>query len=131
MTAFAPAVALIAAYALMLSVLSLLVSLRRQSVRTSYGDAGDEVLRHRIRAHGNFIEYAPMAALVVLALGLVETAPVLVWLVAAIFLATRVLHAAAMLTAKSPSPRALAMVVQHLTFLAASLLLAGKLAGLF
>ncbi len=131
MSPLAPAIALTAAFALMLSGLSLSVSLRRQTVQTSFGDAGDETLRRRIRAHGNFIEYAPMAVLVVWALGAAGLPTALVWVVALIFLAARVIHAAGMLTSPRPTLRALAMVVQHLTFLAAAMILAGRIGGIF
>ena len=39
---------------------SVQTSLRRAKLNTAFGDAGDETLRRRIRAHGNFIEYAPL-----------------------------------------------------------------------
>jgi uncharacterized membrane protein YecN with MAPEG domain len=55
--------------ALLLVPLSVQVSLRRAKMRTVFGDAGDETLRRRIRAHGNFVEYAPLA---LIALGLME-----------------------------------------------------------
>jgi len=56
-------------FALLLVSLSVQVSLRRAKMNTVFGDAGDKTLRRRIRAHGNFIEYAPLA---LIALGLVE-----------------------------------------------------------
>ncbi len=130
MSAIAPAVALTAACALMLTGLSLSVSLRRRALGASFGDAGDETLRRRIRAHGNFIEYAPMAALTVWALAAASIDTALVWTFALAFLGARLLHAAGMLATRSPTPRAIAMVLQHLAFVAAAILLAGVLLGL-
>jgi uncharacterized membrane protein YecN with MAPEG domain len=54
--------------ALLLVPLSVQVSLRRAKMKTVFGDAGD-TLRRTIRAHGNFVEYAPLA---LIALGLME-----------------------------------------------------------
>jgi uncharacterized membrane protein YecN with MAPEG domain len=126
MFAFMPAIALTAVYALLLTGLSLAVSLRRQNLQTAFGDAGDKILQCRVRAHGNFTEYAPMSVLVVLALSATDTADLLVWAVALVFLVTRVMHAAGMMAGQT-GPRALAMVVQHLTFLVAALVLVAQL----
>ncbi len=48
---------------LMLIVLSFSVADGRRRARVALGDGGDEVLRRRIRAHGNFIEYVPLTLL--------------------------------------------------------------------
>ena len=104
---------------LLLVLLSVPVSLRRAKSNTVFGDAGDETLRRRIRAHGNFIEYAPLA---VIAVGLMEYGGAvswLVWLVGAGFLFSRVVHALGMLFTSTPTLRAIAMLVNHAGFLAA------------
>lgn len=58
-----------ALYAGLLTILFLLLSLRviaaRRETRTSLGDGDDLALRHRIRAHGNFAEYAPIGLLLI------------------------------------------------------------------
>ena len=64
--------------ALLLVPLSVQVSLRRAKMKTVFGDAGDETLRRRIRAHGNFIEYAPLA---LIALGLMAYGGAASWTV--------------------------------------------------
>lgn len=105
--------------ALMMVPMSLQVSLRRVGVKASFGDADDETLRRRIRAHGNFIEYVPTA---LIALGLVEwnaAPPTLVWTLGIAFLASRVLHAYGMLYASTPTVQGIGMIVQHLAFLVA------------
>lgn len=105
-------------FALMMVALSLPISLRRIAVRSASMDAKDDVLRRRIRAHGNFTEYAP-TALIVLALVEVGGAPpLLVWSLGAAFAGSRLLHAFGMLCANSMPPRAIAMTVQHAAFLA-------------
>ncbi len=54
-------------YAALLAVVLVILSVRvigvRRSQRISLGDGDDADLRGRIRAHGNFIEYTPMALL--------------------------------------------------------------------
>lgn len=46
--------------ALALFALSIPVSLRRPKVGVMIGQSEDEILRNRIRAHGNFVEYVPL-----------------------------------------------------------------------
>jgi hypothetical protein len=104
---------------LMMVPLSLQVSLRRAGLNSTFGDAGDDMLRRRIRAHGNFIEYVPTA---LIALGLVEwtgAPPVFVWVLGSALVGSRMLHSWGMLHTSTPTLRAIAMVTQHTMFLAA------------
>jgi uncharacterized membrane protein YecN with MAPEG domain len=104
---------------LMMVPLSLQVSLRRAGLNSTFGDADDETLRRRIRAHGNFIEYVPTA---LIALGLVEwtgAPPVFVWGLGIALVVARMLHSWGMLYTSTPALRAIAMVTQHTMFLAA------------
>jgi uncharacterized protein len=104
-------------FALLIVLLSVQVSLRRAKSNTVFGDAGDETLRRRIRAHGNFIEYAPLGVVV---LGFVEYRGAAEWLVyslAAGFVLSRVLHAVGMLFTTTPFVRAVAMLINHASFL--------------
>jgi uncharacterized membrane protein YecN with MAPEG domain len=48
---------------LMLIALTFSVADGRRRARVALGDGGDELLRRRIRAHGNFIEYVPLTLL--------------------------------------------------------------------
>lgn len=86
--------ALAGALVILLVVLSAAVTFRRARLGgIEFGDANDVELRHRIRAHANFIEIAPM---VLLAIGLMEyagAASVLLGTLAIVFFAGRVLHA--------------------------------------
>jgi hypothetical protein len=105
---------------LMMVPLSFRVSLRRRHLKTSFGDADDELLRRSIRAHGNFVEYAP-TALILLALVEWNGAPaMLTWSLAIAFLAARVLHAYGMLYTAGHGARGIGMLVQHLSFLLAA-----------
>ncbi|MDP1931120.1 MAG: MAPEG family protein [Gammaproteobacteria bacterium] len=108
-------------FSLMMVALSLQVSLRRRQLNVSAGDANDIVLRRRIRAHGNFIEYAP---LMVLAVAIIEYNAGPRWLLAGLalaFLLSRVLHAIGMLTMEKPTLRAMGIVLQHAAFVVAGM----------
>ena len=103
-------------FALLLVLLSVPVSIRRASTNTVFGDGNDATLRRRIRAHGNFVEYAPLA---LIAVGLTEyrgAAAWLVWSLGAAFVASRLLHALGMLFGSTPTARAIAMLVNHASF---------------
>ena len=118
-----------ALFAIALVALSFPVSLRRIKVGDLVGDSADETLRRRIRAQGNFIEYAPLG---LIGLGLVEAHAAPAWLVAAIggaLTAGRLLHAIGMLRASAPL-RGLGMLFTYLALLtAAARLLAGVVLG--
>jgi uncharacterized protein len=104
---------------LMMVPLSLSVSLRRAGLHQTFGDADDETLRRRIRAHGNFVEYVP-SGLIALALVEWNFAPALfVWLLGMALIGARMLHSYGMLYTRTPTFRATAMVIQHAMFLAA------------
>ncbi len=118
---------LAAILALMMVALSFQVSLRRRQLALSHGDGGDQVLRRRIRAHGNFIEYSPLAAIVILLVELAGTNPATVWALGGALVGARVVHALGMLYTKGPALRAAAMVVQHLAFLFGAALLIAPL----
>ncbi|MFH1805384.1 MAG: MAPEG family protein [Pseudomonadota bacterium] len=106
-------------FALMLVILSLNVSFRRRAVMVGYGDGDDKTLRVRMRAHGNFIENAPLAILVCAGLEFSGTAGNWVWLVALAFIISRLLHALGTLYVPGPAPRGAAMVIQHVSFVLA------------
>ncbi|MEZ5923723.1 MAG: MAPEG family protein [Hyphomicrobiaceae bacterium] len=88
-----------AVYTALLAVLLVVLSARvigvRRSRRISLGDGDDVDLRARIRAHGNFTEYAPMT-LLLMAFAELQGGPA--WLIHAMGLALlvgRLAHAAA------------------------------------
>lgn len=108
-----------AAFALLLVALSGLVSLRRARLNAVFGDAGDDTLRRRIRAHANFIEYAPLAVIVVGLLEYQGAAQWLVGLIGAAFVVSRVLHAVGMLYGATAVVRGIAMLLNHGSFIGA------------
>jgi uncharacterized membrane protein YecN with MAPEG domain len=104
---------------LMMVPLSLQVSLRRAGLKTTFGDANDDTLRRRVRAHGNFVEYVPTG---LIALALVEwngATPLLVWGLGLALVLARMLHSFGMLYTSTPGARAVAMVMQHAMFVTA------------
>lgn len=103
MSAF-PVTALYAALlALLLMLLSLRVSLLRRSTGTFFGPGEDRRLARAIRAHANFIEYTPMALLLLLLLEARDVAPGLLHILGGAVLGGRVLHALGL----SPEPERL------------------------
>src|SRR5262252_8504643 len=88
---------LAAAFAVLMVLLSVLTSLRRASLKATHGDAGDDTLRRRIRAHGNFAEYAPLALLLLFFVEIAGAGKTAVMILALALLAARVLHAVGML----------------------------------
>ncbi|MDQ3494142.1 MAG: MAPEG family protein [Pseudomonadota bacterium] len=82
-----------ALHALLLIGLSLSVVLQRRSARVGLGDGGDAVLARRIRVQANFIEYVPLALLLLALLELGGLARMWVWAFGSVLLLGRVLHA--------------------------------------
>ena len=107
-------------FAIMVVVLALQVSIRRRQLRISLGDGNDDTLRRRIRAHGNFIEYVPLA---LIALGLVEASGAPASLVSGIAIAmllARIIHAIGIVYSRRALPRVIAMVIQNTAFIVAA-----------
>ncbi len=68
------------------------IGVYRDSIGILRGDGGDAVLFKRMRIHGNFIENAPITALVLAGAELLGLGPVWLWLGLAAFVAGRVVH---------------------------------------
>ncbi|MEQ9345596.1 MAG: MAPEG family protein [Thalassospira sp.] len=107
----------IAVFAIMLTGLSLAVSFRRRDLNLAIGDGDDRILRRRIRTHGNFIENAPLCALVVLALESLLATSGMVALVAGLLIGARILHVLGTFQRMRKHLVAPAMIIQHLTLL--------------
>ena len=73
-------------------VFSLRVGASRFSSKISLGDGGDKELRNRTRAHGNFIENAPMGLLLLLLNELNGLGQDALLALGSVFLAARLLH---------------------------------------
>jgi len=105
---------LAAALLILLVILSAMVTERRARLGgIQFGDANDNKLRARIRAHGNLVEIAPM---LLIAIGLMEYAGApntLLWWFAGIFAFGRFLHALRMYVG-NPYIGLFSIISQHL-----------------
>jgi uncharacterized membrane protein YecN with MAPEG domain len=87
-------IALYAALNLILAcVLMLRVGNKRISQKVSLGDGGDAGLRARIRAHGNYIENAPLALIGLFALAFMNAHVIALHIFGTGFLLGRIAHA--------------------------------------
>ena len=90
-------VALYVALTLLLNiVLMLRVGRGRLGKGINLGDGGDADMTARIRAHGNYIENAPLMLIGLLAVAFMNGSPILLHVLGAAYLIGRVLHALAM-----------------------------------
>ena len=90
-------VALYLALALILNaVLMLRVGRGRLSKGINLGDGGDDDMIARVRAHGNFIENAPLTLLGLLAVAFMNGSPVMLHVLGIVFILGRVFHAMGM-----------------------------------
>jgi len=80
-------------FGLLLIVLSLRVSLVRRDARVALGDGENETLRRRIRAQGNFIEYAPIGLLLLALAEHMGLGSLFIHILGIVFLLARMAHA--------------------------------------
>lgn len=80
-------------FGILLIVLSLRVSLVRRDARVALGDGDNEVLLRRIRAHGNFVEFVPIALLLLVLAEHTGMGSLLIHLFGLVLLAARISHA--------------------------------------
>jgi uncharacterized membrane protein YecN with MAPEG domain len=102
----------------------------RKSERIGLGDGGHGGLQRRMRAHGNFAEYAPLALLLMLMLELTGTTAWLLWALGIALLIGRALHAYSV--SQEPEPLKFRIAGMGLTFTvltAAALILVLQSAG--
>ena len=112
-------------FALISVPMSIAVGLRRAKTGIMLSHGEDEDLLRRIRAHGNFVEYVPLA---LIALAGVEIVGAPVWLVLScggVLVLARLMHYAALRTAPTSFPRLLGtlLTLVVLLVLSASILL--------
>ena len=74
-------------------LLSMRVMLHRKAHRIGVGTGGDEAMTRRVRVHGNFAEYVPLALLMLALLELAGTAAAVVWTGGLVLLLARLAHA--------------------------------------
>jgi uncharacterized membrane protein YecN with MAPEG domain len=109
-------------YAAFLALLILLLALRvvvlRWRTRTGIGDGGDRGLARAIRAHGNAIEYVPVALVLMLVAELGHASPALLHSCGIALCAARVLHAAGLSRRSGATPERVAGTVGTFTVIA-------------
>jgi uncharacterized membrane protein YecN with MAPEG domain len=69
------------------------VGLMRRAHKVSIGDGGAEPLTARMRAQANFVEWAPFFLILVAGIELARGEPIWLWVVCALFMIVRILHA--------------------------------------
>lgn len=108
--------AVTAIYASLLSVLLLVLSFRvisvRRAARVEIGEGGDRVLLRRIRVHANFVEYTPIALILLMLLESMKAPGVVLHALGATLLVGRVIHAYAL----SQSPHIMWLRVAGMVF---------------
>lgn len=109
---------------LLLLILSARISLRRNTEKIGIGTGKDEVMARRIRVQGNFVEYVPMALLLLLVLEANQTAPWLLHTFGIALVLARIAHAIGLSgSAGTSSGRFLGTMVTWLLMLAMAVLL--------
>jgi uncharacterized membrane protein YecN with MAPEG domain len=78
---------------LMLIVLSIRTSLRRRETRVSLGTGNDAELLRRSRIQGNFVEFVPLALLLIWMLDFAQFSVWLIHLLGILLIVARLLHA--------------------------------------
>lgn len=89
-------------FGILLIVLSLRVSFVRRDARIALGDGGNEALRRRIRAQGNFIEFVPIAVLLLVLAEHTGMGTLFIHLFGLVLLAARIAHAYGISQVKEP-----------------------------
>ncbi|MGV8961355.1 MAG: MAPEG family protein [Stenotrophomonas sp.] len=106
-------------HVLLLLLLVVPIVRQRLSQRIGLGNGADPILERRIRVQGNFIEYVPMALLM---LGLLELSGLPatgLWIFGAVLLGARILHAYGLSHNSGSSPgRALGAMLTFANLLA-------------
>lgn len=80
-------------HVLLMLLLAVRVVAYRRSQQIGIGDGEDKYLLRRIRAHGNFVEYVPMALLLMGLLEMSGLSAIWLWAVGGLLLLARCLHA--------------------------------------
>jgi len=87
-TSFTAAIA-----AIMLVVLGMMTGMRRTRTAILLGTGDDQELLRRVRAHGNFAEYVPVALIILLLTEVQGHDEALLWTMSILLIAGRILHA--------------------------------------
>ena len=80
-------------HVLLMVVLLVRISRHRHDHKIGLGDGGDLVLSRKVRVHGNFIEHAPLALLLMGLLELCGLPALWLWAFGSVLLLGRIMHA--------------------------------------
>lgn len=89
--------------AVMLVALGVMTGMRRTRTNILLGTGEDEDLLRRVRAHGNFIEYTPIALIILMLAEVQGHGMALLWTMSALLIAGRALHAIGILRSMIPA----------------------------
>lgn len=81
-------------HVLLMLVLLMRISQHRHGHKIGLGDGGDAELSRKVRVHGNFIEHAPLALLMLGLLELCGLHAMWLWALGSVLLLGRIMHAA-------------------------------------
>ena len=87
---------------------------QRHASKTALGDGGDKELQKRIRAHGNFSEYAPLLLLMLAAIELQGAPAFAIHIFGILIIASRMAHA--WFISQTPEPIAMRQLTMGVTF---------------
>ena len=108
----------IAAAAVLINVwLGTRISRLRLRDRVSIGDAGNEVIARRMRAHANFVEYTPLFVILLALIELSQGSKMWLWAVAILYILGRLAHPFGMERQAPNKLRVASMVVTWLVLL--------------
>ncbi len=80
-------------HVLLMLILLVRISRHRHGHKIGLGDGGDVTLARKVRVHGNFIEHAPLALLMLGLLELCGLPAMWLWALGSVLLLARVMHA--------------------------------------
>lgn len=128
MTLFEIVALYVALNLILLCVLMLRVGQVRNDEKIQLGDGGSQALLARIRAHGNFIETAPLAMMGLFALAGLQAAPLALHIFGTAFTFGRVAHAHGMAQKNAMGAgRVVGALLSLLTFLGMAILMLYKI----
>ncbi len=78
--------------------------------------AGDEILRRKTRTHGNFIEYVPLALILLALMEISGASSLFLFSMGGSFVFARLIHAYGSMHHEAPTLRAIGMMIGHIYY---------------
>ena len=130
-----PITSMIAAImAIVMLPLTIQISMRRMELGKAmgdiggvpFGDANDPLLRRRVGAFSNFMEYVPMCLLMLALMEYNSASQILTWSTGGLLVLGRVVHALSTLYTNNPLPKAIGMFMTYAAFILTALWLINR-----